>query len=251
MNRFAVVAILFLSDLHLHPSRPAIIDCFVHFLLAQQGRAQALYILGDLFEAWIGDDHPDPGYEPVKTALRACHEAETPVYLMHGNRDFLIGERFCEETGCVLLPDPTRIDLYGTPTLLMHGDTLCTDDAEYQSLRTQVRDAQWQRRILALPVRERLALAQQARELSTLATQGKDEYIMDVNAGEVLRVIEEYKVDLLIHGHTHRPAVHHCECRGRRVTRIVLGDWYTRGSVLVVTRQALTRENPCQEFAAE
>ena len=150
----------------------------------------------------------------------------------------------------MLLADPTRIELYGTPTLLMHGDTLCTDDVDYQKLRARVRNTQWQQRMLALPVRERLALARQARELSTLATQSKDEYIMDVNEEEVRRVIDEYQVELLIHGHTHRRAVHRYEYKGQAVTRIVLGDWYTRGSVLHVTEQARTFENPCPGFAA-
>ena len=227
------MATLFVSDLHLHPSRPAIIACFLKFLGQQQGRADALYILGDLFESWIGDDHPEPAYHAVKLALGKCAKAGTPVYLMHGNRDFMLGETFAGETGCTLLPDPTRIDLYGTPTLLMHGDSLCTDDDEYQQIRARVRDPAWQQQARALAVDKRLEIAAQARELSAQAKQGKQETIMDVNQDEVLRVIEENQVDLLIHGHTHRPGSHTLNAGKRKVTRIVLGDWYTTGSVLV------------------
>ena len=227
------MATLFISDLHLHPSRPAIITCFLEFLEQQQGLADALYILGDLFESWIGDDHPEPAYQPVKLALGKCCKAGTPVYLMHGNRDFMLSEAFTSETGCMLLTDPTRIDLYGTPTLLMHGDSLCTDDTEYQQVRTRVRDPAWQQQARALPVDKRLEIAAQARALSAQSKQGKDEYIMDVNQDEVLRVIEQQQVDLLIHGHTHRPGSHTLEIGDREVTRVVLGDWYNAGSVLV------------------
>ncbi|GMQ87827.1 MAG: UDP-2,3-diacylglucosamine diphosphatase [Gammaproteobacteria bacterium] len=227
------MATLFISDLHLHPSRPAIIACFLKFLEQQQGRVDALYILGDLFESWIGDDHPEPAYQPVKPALGRCSNAGTPVYLMHGNRDFMLGETFTGETGCILLTDPTRIDLYGTPTLLMHGDSLCTDDSEYQQVRARVRDPAWQQQARTLPVNKRLEIAAQARALSARSKQGKEEYIMDVNQDEVLRVIEEHQVDLLIHGHTHRPGSHAFRNGNREVTRMVLGDWYDTGSVLV------------------
>ena len=226
---------LFISDLHLHPARPAIIGCLLEFLKRQRGQAEALYILGDLFDAWVGDDHPEPAYQPVKAALRACADAGTPVYLMHGNRDFLLNGQFVAETGCILLQDPTRIDLYATPTLLMHGDSLCTDDHEYQRMRSRVRDPSWQRHVLKLPVAERLELARQARDLSVLSQQGKDEYIMDVNQEEVLRAVNDNRADLLIHGHTHRPGIHHFKSNDRPITRIVLGDWYETGSVLSVT----------------
>lgn len=231
------MATLFISDLHLHPSRPAIIKCFLDFAAARQGKAEALYILGDLFEAWIGDDDPEPAYQTVKTAIRSCSDAGTPVYLMHGNRDFMIGKQFVKETRCTLLTDPTRLDLYGIPTLLMHGDSLCTDDREYQALRSKVRDPDWQQQAGRLPVDERLALARQARELSALSKQGKEEYIMDVNQDEVLRVAEQHRVSLLIHGHTHRPGIHTVDADDRKITRIVLGDWYRTGSVLVVDKQ--------------
>jgi len=227
------LATLFISDLHLHPSRPAIIACFLKFLEQQRGRVDALYILGDLFESWIGDDHPEPAYHSIKPALENCNDAGTPVYLMHGNRDFMLGETFTNETGCILLPDPTRIDLYGTPTLLMHGDSLCTDDLEYQQVRARVRDPAWQQQARALPVDKRLEIAAQARALSARSKQGKEEYIMDVNQDEVLRVIEKNQVDLLIHGHTHRPGNHTLTNGAHEITRIVLGDWYSAGSVLI------------------
>jgi len=227
------VTTLFISDLHLDAARPEIGDELIRFLTKEACKADALFILGDLFESWIGDDHPEPAYHAVKLALGKCGKAGTPVYLMHGNRDFMLSETFAAETGCTLLPDPTRIDLYGTPTLLMHGDSLCTDDDEYQQIRARVRDPAWQQQARTLAVDKRLEIAAQARELSAQAKQGKQETIMDVNQDEVLRVIEEHQVDLLIHGHTHRPGSHSLDAGKRKVTRIVLGDWYTTGSVLV------------------
>jgi UDP-2,3-diacylglucosamine hydrolase len=230
------MATLFISDLHLHPSRPVINQCFLGFLENIQGTAEALYILGDLFETWVGDDHPEPSYAPVRRALKRCNRSGTPVFLLHGNRDFLLGERFAAETGCTLLEDPAHIELYGTRTLLMHGDALCTDDRDYQTLRARVRDPQWQRRALALPLEERLALAAQARELSALTTSDKNDEIMDVNQQEVLRMFATHDVRLLIHGHTHRPGIHQLEYAGRERRRIVLGAWYDQGSVLRVER---------------
>jgi UDP-2,3-diacylglucosamine hydrolase len=228
---------LFISDLHLHPSRPAIIECFLTFLRQQQGQAEALYILGDLFETWIGDDHPEPVYQPVKSALKAFSNVGTPIYLMHGNRDFLLSVKFAAETGCSLLRDPTRIDLYGTATLLMHGDSLCSDDKDYQHFRNRVRDPAWQRDILGLPVEQRLQMARQARELSAQSKQGKDETIMDANQDAIRRSVEENQADLLIHGHTHRAGIHTFRNNGREITRIVLGDWYETGSVLAIDPQ--------------
>ena len=225
---------LFVSDLHLHPSRPAIIECFLTFLQQQHGQTEALYILGDLFETWIGDDHPEPVYQPVKSALKAFSDAGTPVYLMHGNRDFLLSEQFAAETGCSLLPDPTRIELYGTRTVLMHGDSLCSDDSEYQRLRSRLRDPAWQQDILGRPVEQRLQMAQLARELSAQSKQGKDETIMDANQDAIRRAVEENHADLLIHGHTHRPGIHTFINNDKEITRIVLGDWYETGSVLAI-----------------
>jgi UDP-2,3-diacylglucosamine hydrolase len=226
------MATLFISDLHLDPSRPAISECLLRFLTGIQGGARALYILGDLFETWVGDDHPEPAYQPVKQALKNCNLAGTPVFLLPGNRDFLLGEQFSLETGCTLLEDPSTIDLYGSRALLMHGDALCTDDTDYQALRRRVRDPEWQQQALSLPLDERLQLAEQARELSTLSTQGKSETIMDVNQEEVWRAFDCHNACLLIHGHTHRPGIYDCVHRGKNLRRIVLGDWYRQGSVL-------------------
>lgn len=223
---------LFIADLHLHPSRAAISECLLRFLTDIRGNAQALYILGDLFEAWVGDDHPEPAYQPVKQALKACTLAGTPVFVLHGNRDFLLGERFCAETGCTLLEDPSTINLYGTRTLLMHGDALCTDDTDYQALRRRFRDPQWQRQALSLPLEQRLQFAEQARELSALSMLDKAEAIMDVNQAQVRRAFDLHDASLLIHGHTHRPAIHDIEHKGRKLQRVVLGDWYRQGSVL-------------------
>jgi len=228
------VSTLFISDLHLHPSRPVILACFVRFLEQQRGRAEAIYILGDLFEAWIGDDDPEPVYATVRAALRDCIAGGTPVFVMRGNRDFLLGERFGADTRCTLIEDPSRIELYGVATLLMHGDSLCIDDQDYQAMRRRLRDPRWQRQVAVLPLAERRALAQQARELSALSQRGKSDYLMDVNADEVLRVMREQDVELLIHGHTHRLAIHRLRLDDRELTRVDLGDWYTAGSALVV-----------------
>ncbi|MEN8762368.1 MAG: UDP-2,3-diacylglucosamine diphosphatase [Thiogranum sp.] len=228
---------LFISDLHLHPSRPAIIQCFLTFLRQRRDHTEALYILGDLFEAWIGDDHPEPAYQAVKSALKSFSNAGTPLYLMHGNRDFLLSKQFAAETGCRLLPDPTRIDLYGTATVLMHGDSLCSDDEDYQRFRSKVRDPAWQRDILELPVAQRLQMAGQARQLSAQSKQGKAETIMDANQDAIRRSVEDNQADLLIHGHTHRPGIHTFRSNGREITRIVLGDWYEAGSVLAIDPQ--------------
>ncbi|HKV95915.1 MAG TPA: UDP-2,3-diacylglucosamine diphosphatase [Gammaproteobacteria bacterium] len=235
---------LFISDLHLDATRPRITQLFLQFLSTEARRAQALYILGDFFEAWIGDDDPDPHHADVIAAVCTLTATGVPVYFMHGNRDFLIGAGFMRKTGCTLLPDPTRMELYGTPTLLMHGDLLCTDDLEYQKFRRQVRDPAWQRAFLAKPVTERLRFAQQARAQSQIQTSAKPDYLMDVNAQEVERVMREQQVTRLIHGHTHRPAVHRFVANGKDLTRIVLGDWYEQSSVLAVDQNAFELHDP-------
>jgi UDP-2,3-diacylglucosamine hydrolase len=193
--------------------------------------AAALYMLGDLFEVWLGDDDPDPAHPPVLNALHSL-SASVPVYFMHGNRDFLIGATFAQRSGCRLLADPTLIDLDGTPTLLLHGDTLCTDDIAYQDFRRMVRDPAWQRQFLALPIAERAALAANARAESRRQTGAKAEYIMDANPRAVESVMREQGVRRMIHGHTHRPAIHDFDLDGSPARRIVLGDWYEQGSVL-------------------
>ncbi|MBK1871954.1 UDP-2,3-diacylglucosamine diphosphatase [Marinobacter sp. 1-3A] len=216
---------LFISDLHMEESRPDITGAFLRFLEEKAPGAEQLYILGDFFEAWIGDDERTPLQEQAAAALRALSDRGTRVFLMHGNRDFLLGEVFCERAGATLLDDPTLIDLYGTPTLLMHGDSLCTADVEYQKFRAKMRNPQMQKMILARPLKDRQQMARQLREMSMASNQGKAEDIMDVTPEEVVRIMEAHDVPQLIHGHTHRPAEHSLEVNGKAAQRIVLGDW--------------------------
>lgn len=228
----AVTDILFISDLHLSDERPEITALFSLFLTRDATKTQALYILGDLFEVWLGDDAVLPGYRPVLDGLRALTGSGIPVYVMHGNRDFLIGDGFAQQTGCRLLADPTVIDLHGKPTLLMHGDTLCTDDVDYQRFRSQVRDPDTQRQFLALPIDERIAVAKHYRNESRERNSYKTAEIMDVNQTAVLDVMRQYGVHRLIHGHTHRPAIHNFSLDHHAAQRIVLGDWYEQASIL-------------------
>lgn len=223
------MATLFVSDLHLQGDRTPADGLFRRFLGTQAAGAEALYILGDLFEAWLGDDLVQPEQQGIVDALRALTDSGVPVYLMHGNRDFLLGEEFARRTGCILLPDPTVIDLYATPTLLMHGDLLCSDDLPYQQMRRQLRDPQWINRFLAKPPAERIAFARQLRDTSKEEIGRKAEYVMDVNGETVAAYLQHYRVSRLIHGHTHRPAIHPLPGGGER---LVLGAWETHGSVL-------------------
>ncbi|WP_203300460.1 UDP-2,3-diacylglucosamine diphosphatase [Marinobacter sediminum] len=218
---------LFISDLHLEESRPDITEAFLGFLKEKAHGVKQLYILGDFFEAWIGDDERTPLQEQIAAALRAVSESGTEIFLMHGNRDFLIGHDFCDRAGATLLDDPTVVDLYGTPTLLMHGDSLCTADVEYQKFRANMRNPQWQQMILQRPLADRQQMARQLREISMAKNQGKAETIMDVTPEEVVKDMEAHGVQRLIHGHTHRPAEHHLEANGQPAKRIVLGDWDT------------------------
>jgi UDP-2,3-diacylglucosamine hydrolase len=223
---------LFISDLHLDPARPDITSQALAFLESETRGADALYILGDLFEAWVGDDDPEPEKRRVIAALRRLSDGGLPCYFMHGNRDFLVGEGFGQASGCTLLEDPTIIELHGTRVMLMHGDTLCTDDHEYQAFRKMVRNPDWQRAMLAKPLAERLALARHLRETSAASMAGKSMEIMDVNQDAVIAAMRAHGVHTLLHGHTHRPAIHRFEIDGREAVRIVLGDWYTQGSAL-------------------
>jgi len=230
------MATLFIADLHLDPSRPQITELFEHYLASDEvRRADALYILGDLVEAWVGDDDDAELPERIATAIRAVRDAGVPVYFMPGNRDFLLGETFAQRAGLTLLEDGAVHDLYGRPTLLMHGDLLCTDDVAYQTVRQQVRTPQWKAQILAMPLEARRAFATKAREDSRAHTGATQESIMDVNAEAVQQALRHAGVNRLIHGHTHRPAVHALPVDGHRAERIVLGDWYEHGSVLKVT----------------
>jgi UDP-2,3-diacylglucosamine hydrolase len=229
------VTTLFISDLHLDGARPDITAQFLDFLDREARRARALYILGDLFEAWIGDDDPDPDKRRVIQGLRSITGAGVKTFLIHGNRDFLIGARFCRETGVELLDDGTLIDVYGRRVLLMHGDLLCTDDHAYQRLRRIVRNPIVQFVLRRLSLRQRQRLAERMREGSKEHIKSMDiaaPQIMDVNQDEVRRTFERYGVDCVIHGHTHRPAVHEMQIDGHQAVRIVLGDWYEQGSVL-------------------
>jgi UDP-2,3-diacylglucosamine hydrolase len=226
------VTILFISDLHIDAQRPQITRQFTEFLSTEARTADALYILGDLFESWVGDDAPDADQSAAIASLRALTDRGVPCWVMHGNRDFLLGAQFCEASGARLLPDPLIVTLYGEPVLVMHGDALCTDDRAYQRLRATVRDADWQRRFLALSVRQRRALAGAARSGSQAHTAAVEYAITDVNADSVARALRNSGTQTLLHGHTHRPAIHPLTVDGRACTRIVLGDWYTQGSVL-------------------
>lgn len=223
---------LFISDLHLTEERPKIIALFRTFLREEAAQADALYILGDLFEAWLGDDAVLPSMQPVLGELSTLTKKGVPVFVMVGNRDFLLGEQFEKTTGCKLLPDPSVINLCGLDTLLMHGDTLCTDDVDYQAFRKQVRNHAWQSAVLAKSIDERIAMAREARAESKARTQEKSEDIMDVNADAVSEAFRKHNISRLIHGHTHRPAIHQLTVDNKPVTRIVLGDWYDHSSVL-------------------
>ncbi|NJN46938.1 MAG: UDP-2,3-diacylglucosamine diphosphatase [Candidatus Competibacteraceae bacterium] len=224
---------LFISDLHLDSRRPSIVDLFLDFLQRQAPEAEALYILGDLFEVWIGDDDDAELGSTVAQALQNLTQQGVPVYLLHGNRDFLIGQQFAAASGVQLLPETLVIDLYGTPTLLMHGDTLCTDDVKYQAFRAQVRSSRWQSQMLSRPLEERRLLGRQLREESQQATADKPPEITDVNPQAVIAIMRALQVYQLIHGHTHRPAVHSLEIDQQPACRMVLGDWYAQGSLLV------------------
>jgi UDP-2,3-diacylglucosamine hydrolase len=233
---------LFISDLHLHPERPQLTRAFFHFLHTRARGAQALYILGDFFDAWIGDDDDTPLNAEVATELKALSNAGTRIFLMHGNRDFLLGEAFATSAGAQLIADSTVIDLYGCPTLLMHGDSLCTGDKDYMAFRQQVRSPQWQQQILSQPLSARRALAAQLREKSQEMNSLKAEDIMDVTEAEVVRVMSEAKVTRLIHGHTHRPARHPMTINGTPAERIVLGDWHHRAWALEANQSPQAEE---------
>ena len=234
------MATLFIADLHLDPSRPQITALFESYLASDEVcHADALYILGDLVEAWIGDDDDAELPQRIATAIRAVRDAGVPVYFMAGNRDFLLGEAFAQRAGLTLIDDGSVQDICGHPTLLMHGDVLCTDDIAYQSVRRQVRTPQWKAQILSLSLDARRAFAAKAREDSRAHTGSTQESIMDVNADAVQHALREAGVSRLIHGHTHRPALHSLELDGRAAERIVLGDWYEHGCVLAVTADSV------------
>ena len=227
------MATLFISDLHLCPSRPQISRLFLEFLDGPARQAQALYILGDLFEYWAGDDDlDDPFNAGICTVLRTLSDSGVPLFFMAGNRDFLAGESFAKATGLRLLPDPTLIEVAGTTTLLMHGDTLCTDDDAYQAFRAEVRSPEWRQAFLALPLVQRKAQIEALRRESEAQKRIKPMDIMDVSPNAVLQGLTSHRCTRLIHGHTHRPALHQFEVDGRNCERWVLPDWYEKGGYL-------------------
>ena len=223
----------FVADLHLTDERPVATGRFFRFLDEAVAGADALYILGDLFEAWVGDDHEEQVAEDAARRLKALADSGTPVYFMHGNRDFMLAERYAAQSGMTLIGDPARITLYGVPTLLMHGDTLCTDDTAYQAFRRRVRHPLTLALLRLLPLALRRRLAHQARAGSRAAKAGKSAEIMDVNPDEVARVLRAHQVNRLIHGHTHRPAQHVHAVDGRDCERWVVPDWYARWGYVV------------------
>jgi len=225
----------FIADLHLAQNRPDITACFLSFLENDAPKAQTLYILGDLFEYWIGDDDKNPFVIEVANALKAVSLLGTRIYFIHGNRDFLLGKRYAKACGMQLLPETDLIDLYGKPVLIMHGDTLCTRDVAYQAFRKKSRSWWWQVIVKNLPLFIRKNIAENYRKKSASATALKSQAIMDVTETEVISELELHRSQLLIHGHTHRPNIHNIVANNIAAQRIVLGDWYEQGSWLKVT----------------
>ena len=227
----------FISDLHLCADRDDINQCLFEFLLEQAPQADALYVLGDLFEVWIGDDDQNSFTLSIAKAFNDLRQSGVPIYFIHGNRDFLIRERFAKQAGFEILPEQVVIDLYGEPTLIMHGDELCTKDIEYQAFRKKARSWWWPRIVLSLPLSTRRKIAIKGRATSKQKQSKLSSEIMDVTSDEVTSYMQKFAVKRLVHGHTHRPAIHQLELNGRPAERIVLGDWYDQGSVLKVSRE--------------
>nr|WP_233611321.1 UDP-2,3-diacylglucosamine diphosphatase [Citrobacter sp. FDAARGOS_156] len=226
---------MFIADLHLCTEEPAITAGFLRFLAGDARKADALYILGDLFEAWIGDDDPNPLHREMAAAIKALTDSGVPCFFIHGNRDFLIGKRFARESGMTLLPQEKVLNLYGRKVLIMHGDTLCTDDAGYQAFRAKVHQPWLQKLFLSLPLFIRQRIAAKMRAGSLAANSSKSLEIMDVNPQAVIAEMEKHHVQWLIHGHTHRPAVHEVTANAQPAFRVVLGAWHTEGSMIKVT----------------
>jgi UDP-2,3-diacylglucosamine hydrolase len=232
----------FISDLHLNETRPQITQAFFAFLRDQTRATEALYILGDFFDAWIGDDDDTPLSRDVIRELQNVSKKGIHIFLMHGNRDFLLGEKFAAAVGAQLLAEGTVIHLYNHPTLLLHGDSLCTADKNYMAFRQQVRSKEWQTQVLSQPLAARRALALQMREKSQSMNSLKAEDIMDVTQEEVVKVMREAGVTRLIHGHTHRPARHPLTIDGEAAERIVLGDWHDNGWAITATQKSFELE---------
>lgn len=232
--------LLFISDLHLKAERPDITRAFLHFISETASDADALYLLGDIFEAWIGDDLPLPEFEPIIAALRSLSNKGCQLYFQHGNRDFLVGDTFLNKIGASLLNEKQLVNLPLGPALLMHGDQLCTDDKDYQEFRSMVRESTWQSAFLAKPINERIAIAKQLRTASQQRATEKSDDIMDVNPNAVCNALKESNVELLIHGHTHRPAIHYNQTGDSTGVRVVLGDWDTQLWYLLCDENGLT-----------
>ena len=215
------MSIFFISDLHLEQNKPHLTKAFENFINSKVNSHDELFILGDFFEQWIGDDNEDNFIKGIKNILKLKTAEGLKIYFMHGNRDFLIGDKFCKDVGAKLLKDPFIFNLNEKKIMLMHGDSLCTDDKDYQEFRNLVRNKDWQKDFLSKDLKERKEVAKSLREISSLENKTKDEAIMDVNQDEVLRIIENHSIDVLIHGHTHRPYIHD----ENGVPRMVLGDW--------------------------
>lgn len=237
---------LFIADLHLHRDRTDITDLFCHFLRHDAVGADALYILGDLFEVWFGDDNPCPMIKHVSERLKELNETGVPIYFIHGNRDFTLGKRFCKQSGVTLLPEKKVIDLYGTPALIMHGDSLCTRDVAYQKFRKRSRNPIIKGIFFLFPFSWRKKIAGDIRQKSRESGKKNTLEIMDVTQTEVVKDMQDFHVNLLIHGHTHRPDRHLFTINEQPVERIVLGDWYDQGSTLIVTPEKMSLET--QQF---
>ncbi|MET3068086.1 UDP-2,3-diacylglucosamine diphosphatase [Atlantibacter hermannii] len=233
------MATLFIADLHLSTEEPAITAGFLRLLEGEARTAEALYILGDLFEAWIGDDDPNPLHAAVAAAIRALVESGVPCYFIHGNRDFLIGMRFARQSGMTLLPAEKVLTLYGERVLIMHGDTLCTDDVGYQRFRAKVQQRWLQTLFLSLPLFIRQRIAAKMRAGSKASNQTKSDAIMDVNQQAVSEVMRQHHVRHLIHGHTHRPAIHDLQIEGHPARRYVLGAWHQEGSMIKASENGI------------
>ncbi|MEK1910083.1 MAG: UDP-2,3-diacylglucosamine diphosphatase [Pseudomonas chlororaphis] len=229
--------ILLISDLHLEEERPDITRAFLDLLGGRARSAQALYILGDFFEVWIGDDAMTPYQLSICQALRELSDSGTQVFLMHGNRDFMLGKAFCKAAGATLLKDPSVVDFYGEPVLLMHGDSLCTRDEAYMRMRRYLRNPVSLWILRHLPLRTRHKLARKLRNESRAQTRMKANDIVDVTPDEVPRIMQAFKVRTLVHGHTHRPAIHKLQIGDQAAKRIVLGDWDRQGWALQVDEQ--------------
>lgn len=231
--------IIFISDLHLSPERPKVTQAFLQFLKSAATDAEALYILGDLFDAWVGDDDDTPLNREVAKSLKNYSNQGTALFFMSGNRDFLLGQQYASSAGMTILQDPTIIDLFGKQALLLHGDSLCTNDRDYMSLRSMLRSPQWQQEALGKPLAERKALAAQLRSRSKSMTSQKPEDIMDVTPEEVEALMSMKQCPLMIHGHTHRPAKHTLIANKKAAERIVLGDWHDQGWYLAAKQNLL------------